>query len=187
MEFPLNTLGVSHKFISERVKAGAFCIDATCGRGRDTLFLSRLAGEEGNVLAFDIQPSAIEQTKALLLENGVKNARVVLDSHENLGNYAKSESVDAIMFNLGWLPGGDHNIFSRPQSSIPAIKAGLNALKKGGVMSICIYHGKECGTLERDELLKFLKTVDNKRFTVMVLDFYNRTGEIPIPVFIIKE
>ena len=183
----MNTLGVSHKFISEHIKKGAFCIDATCGKGRDTVFLCSLAGEEGKVLAFDIQEAAVMQTKELLEKEGYNNAEVFLDNHANLGKYVLEESVDAVMFNLGWLPGGDHNIFSKPESSIPAIEAGLKALKKGGVMSICIYHGRECGSLEKDELLKYLKTVDNKKYTVMVLDFFNRTGEIPIPVLIIKE
>lgn len=187
MEFPLNTLGLAHKFISEHVKKGNLCIDATCGKGRDTAFLCDLVGENGRVLAFDIQEDAVRQTNALLKEKGFNNAKVYLDSHSNIGNYVEKESVDAVMFNLGWLPGGDHNIFSKPETSIPAISTSLKALKKGGVMSICIYHGKECGTLEKDELLKYLKTVDNKAYTVMVLDFYNRTGEIPIPVFIIKE
>ncbi len=187
MEFLLNTLGLAHKFISENVKSGAFCIDATCGRGRDTAFLCELVGEKGRVLAFDIQEDAIRQTKDLLSEKGYRNAEVVLDSHSNIGSYVKEETVDGVMFNLGWLPGGDHNIFSKPETSIPAIEASLKALKRGGVMSICIYHGKECGTLEKDELLKFLKTVDNKKYTVMAVDFCNRTGEIPIPVLIVKE
>jgi len=187
MEFPLNTLGVSHKFISEHIKRGSVCIDATCGKGRDTAFLCALVGEEGKVLAFDIQKDAVEQTRALLKEKGFNNAQVFLDSHSNIGNYVENESVDGVMFNLGWLPGGDHNIFSKPETSIPAIEASLKALKKGGVMSICIYHGRECGTVERDELLKYLKTIDNKRYTVILLDFYNRTGEIPIPVLIIKD
>jgi 16S rRNA C1402 N4-methylase RsmH len=187
MDFPLNTLGVSHKFMADNIKKGALCIDATCGKGRDTAFLCELAGKEGRVLAFDIQDRAVLQTKALLKEKGFENAEVFLDNHKNIGSYVKEGTVDAIMFNLGWLPGGDHNIFSRPESSVPAIEASLKALKKGGVMSICIYHGKECGTLERDALLEYLKTVDNKLYTVMILDFYNRTGDIPIPVLIVKE
>ena len=42
-------------FISEHVKEGDLCIDATMGNGNDTLLLSRLCGEKGHVLAFDIQ------------------------------------------------------------------------------------------------------------------------------------
>ena len=62
----LNTLGLVHGFLRQHVKEGALCIDATAGRGRDTALLCRLAGKEGRVLAFDIQQSAVDQTRALL-------------------------------------------------------------------------------------------------------------------------
>ena len=52
----LNTLFLAHKFVSEHVKSGDFCIDATAGKGRDTVFLCDLVTESGKVLAFDIQP-----------------------------------------------------------------------------------------------------------------------------------
>ena len=187
MEYPLNALGLSHKFIAEHVVPGARCIDATAGRGRDTLFLAGLVGKEGEVLAFDVQPEAIESTGRLLAENGIQNAHVFLDSHEHLDRYAAPESVDAIMFNLGWLPSGDHAIFSHGATSSVAISKGLELLKPGGVMSVCIYYGKETGYEERDTLLAFLKTVDPTRFTVVLNDFLNRKGEPPIAVFLWKE
>lgn len=46
-------------FITEHVKEGDLCIDATMGNGNDTLLLSRLCGEKGHVLAFDIQELAL--------------------------------------------------------------------------------------------------------------------------------
>lgn len=55
----LNTLGLAHDFLRRSVHAGAFCIDATAGKGRDTALLCRLAGEGGCVLSFDIQPDAV--------------------------------------------------------------------------------------------------------------------------------
>ena len=85
IDFPLNTLGVSHKIVSQFVKPGDFCIDATAGRGRDTVFLCELVGETGKVLAFDIQPSAIEQTRARVEESGFSSvAEVILASLRNL-------------------------------------------------------------------------------------------------------
>ncbi len=188
MNFPLNTLGLSHKFISEHLSPGAFCIDATAGRGRDTVFLASLCGKTGKVLAFDIQKEAIESTRALVKQEGYEDTvTVICDSHSNMARYADKNSADAIMFNLGWLPGGDHSIFSRPETSIPALDAALEILKPGGVMSVCVYHGKNCGTMEKDALTEYFKTIDNKRFTVITLEFSNRTGEIPVPVFILKD
>ena len=111
----LNTLGVAHKIIEEKVKKGDFCIDATAGRGHDTVFLAELVGEEGRVIAFDIQQDAVDSTRALLQEKGYQDrVEVFLDSHSNMDQYAEENTVDCITFNFGYLPGGDHNIFTTP-------------------------------------------------------------------------
>ena len=184
----LNTLFLAHKFVSEHVQPGDLCIDATAGKGRDTAFLCSLVGDEGKVLAFDIQPAAITQTQKLLTEKNYAHiASVILDSHENMAAYAAPASVSCIMFNFGWLPGGDHTLYTRPESSIPAIEAGLHLLKPGGIMSLCIYYGGESGYEERDALLSYLSGIDNQQYTVIVNTFHNRTGNPPIPVFLYKE
>lgn len=188
MNFPLNTLGLAHKFLAEHVPAGGFCVDATAGKGRDTAFLCSLVGNGGRVLAFDIQPAAVSAARALLDEKGYSSiATVVCDSHHRLLQYAPPGTADAVVFNFGWLPGGDHKIFTRAETSIPAIKAGLQLLKPGGVMSLCIYSGGENGFDERDALLEFVETINPQEYTVLVSRFVNRTGNPPIPVFIWKE
>lgn len=187
-KFPLNALGLSHQFMAAHIRAGAVCIDATAGKGRDTLFLCRLVGDSGRVLALDIQADAVAQTAALLSTEGVAHrAQVVQDCHSHLGDYADPASVDGIMFNFGWLPGGNHNTFSHADTSVAAVRAALDLLKVGGVMTLCLYYGRQNGTAERDAILDFLPTIDNRRYTVIRGDFANRTGDVPIPVFIIRE
>lgn len=184
----LNTLGLAHRFLEEHVRPGDFCIDATAGRGRDTAFLCRLVGPQGRVVALDIQQEAVEATEALLVQEGLASVgRVVRDSHSNLDQYGAPGTVDAVVFNFGWLPGGNHQIFTTPATSIPAIEKGLELLRPGGVMSLCIYYGGASGYEERDALLAYLETVDDKRYTVLVTRFANRSGDPPIPVFIFKE
>ena len=51
-----NALAVAHAFLRTHVRPGAFALDATAGNGHDTLFLCRLVGAAGRVLAFDVQP-----------------------------------------------------------------------------------------------------------------------------------
>ena len=182
----LNTLGVVHEFLRRHVKEGAFCIDATAGRGRDTALLCRLAGKEGRVLAFDIQQSAVDQTRALLEREGL-SAQVILDSHAHMERYAQAETVDCVVFNFGRLPGGDPHIFTRAESSVAAIDAGLRLLRPGGVMAIALYYGKENGYEERDAVLEHLKTVDDRVYTVLSCQWSNRRGEPPLPVFIWRE
>ena len=66
-----NALGVTHRFLAAHVKPGSFAIDATAGNGGDTAFLCRLVGKTGRVLAMDIQPKAVENTRARLLAEGL--------------------------------------------------------------------------------------------------------------------
>ena len=182
----LNTLGIAHDFLARRVGPGDFCIDGTAGRGKDTAFLCRLVGETGRVLSFDIQQEAVDSTQALLEREGL-SARVVQDSHANMERYAQPESVDCVVFNFGRLPGGDPTIFTLADSSVAAIDAGLRLLRPGGVMAIALYYGKENGYEERDAVLEYLKTVDDRTYTVLCCQWSNRRGEPPLPVFIWKE
>lgn len=182
----LNTLSMVHDFLRQSVRPGALCIDATAGKGRDTALLCRLAGETGRVLAFDIQQEAAAQTRALLETEGL-HAEVILDSHANMEQYAKAGTVDCVVFNFGRLPGGDPHIFTRADSSVAAIGAGLRLLRSGGVMAIALYYGKENGYEEKDAVLAYLKTLDDRAFSVLCCGWANRRGDPPIPIFIWKE
>lgn len=202
--YPLNTLGLAHEFLAAHVHPGDFCIDATVGRGRDTLFLTQRVGATGQIVGLDIQAEAISSAQKLLVEHGLQvqatfsgapkapvttaaHVRLYEDCHSHIARYAAPESVDAIVFNFGWLPGGNHNQFSTATTSVPAVQAALELLKPGGVMSLSLYHGRNNGTDERDALLAFLANIDNRRFTVLQGTFLNRTGSIPVPIFLFRE
>lgn len=79
------------------------------------------------------------------------------------------------------------SLATKPESSKNAVIEGLRLLKKGGVMSLCIYSGGETGFEERDTLLAYLKSLDEKKYLVIVSAYYNRKNNPPIPVLIIKK
>lgn len=176
-----------HHFLKMHIKSGDICIDATMGNGNDTLELCRLVGDMGKVYAFDIQKTALEHTQSLLEKNKVIHiASLILDSHAHMHNYIEEKEVNCIVFNFGYLPSGDHNLSTKADSSIEAIKQGLALLKKGGLMSLCIYSGGDSGFEERDVLLSFLKELDCRKYLVILSSYYNRPNHPPIPVIIIK-
>lgn len=175
-----------HRMIREHIREGDCCIDATAGNGNDTEFLCRMAGAAGKVYAFDIQKDAIEHTQKRLKEVGLlERAEVILDGHEHMEEHVK-KTVSVITFNFGYLPGGDHQIATRADTSIQAIEAGLRLLKKGGIMSLCIYSGGDSGFEEKEALLSYLKTLDPRTFLVIVSTYYNRENHPPIPAFVIR-
>ena len=182
-----SALQIIQRILREHIQSGAVCVDATAGRGRDTLFLAKLVGESGHVTAFDIQPEAVESTKLLLAEHGfLDRTEVILDSHSHMKHYFAPESVDCITFNFGWLPGGDHHIFTQKETSIEAIAQGLELLKPDGIMTLILYYGRETGFAERDALLEYLPTIDSSLYTVVEMPFVNRQNCPPIPVVIFK-
>ena len=112
------------------------------------------------------------------------DARLILDSHENMARYAAPQSVDCIVFNFGRLPGGDPQIFTRAASSVRAVRAGLDLLRPGGVMSLSLYYGGPNGYEERDALLDFFRTIDDRQYSVLVCDWANRRNDPPMPIFL---
>ena len=177
----LNTLSMVHEFLRRTVKPGDFCIDATAGKGRDTALLCRLTGDAGRVLAFDIQEAAVAQTKALLAAEGL-TAEVIRDSHANMERYAVAETVDCVVFNFGRLPGGDPSIFTRSDTSVAALEAALRLLKSGGVIAIALYYGGANGYGERDAVMTWLETLDDRKFSVLRCDWANRRNDPPVPI-----
>lgn len=175
-----------HQFIQMHVQSGDICVDATAGNGNDTEFLCCLTGESGKVYAFDIQEDAIKHTKDRLEAAGHK-AELILDGHEHMKDYVKEVGeVACVVFNFGYLPGGDHELATKAETSIAAIEAGLELLRKGGLMSLCIYSGGDSGFDEKNAILGYLKTLDSKKYLVVVSDYYNRPNNPPMPVQIVK-
>ncbi len=181
----MNALTLVHNTITRHVGEGALCIDATAGRGFDTAFLCRTVGASGKVIAIDLQQEAVDSTKALLAKEGL-DAQVYCDTHANIASYAQAETVDCIVFNLGYLPGGNHAVNTRAESTEKAITEGLTLLKRGGLICVTMYYGGDSGYEERDELLQWFKTIDDARYQVLVTSFYNWKNDPPIPVFIFK-
>ena len=181
----LTALTLCHEMLASRVRPGAYVVDATAGLGRDTAYLCRLVGPAGRVLALDIQPEAVQATNNLLQQKGMAGiGHAILADHSQLALYVAPHSVDAVVFNFGWLPGGDHAIYTTARTSITALEAALTILKPGGVLAATIYHGGANGTAERDALLPWFAQLDPARYTVVQCGFANRQGKDPIFVLV---
>ncbi|MFW5788193.1 MAG: tRNA (mnm(5)s(2)U34)-methyltransferase, partial [Halanaerobiales bacterium] len=98
--------------------------------------------------------------------------------HENMESYIK-RNLDGILFNLGYLPGGDRRIVTDADKTLKAVQVGLNLLKNGGLIVLVIYTGQAGGQQERDVLLYFSKTLDESVYNVMLYHFLNQKKEPP--------
>ena len=152
-------------------------------------FLCELTAPAGRVLAFDVQPEAIRSTRTRLEQANVPAERysLICGSHADLLQYVQPGTADAVMFNFGWLPGADHAVFSTAQSSIPALQAALQAVRPGGIVSAILYSGAVIGSDEKQAVLRFLRALPLKSFTVLVCDFANWAETAPLPCLILKK
>ncbi|MBP2076406.1 class I SAM-dependent methyltransferase [Oceanobacillus polygoni] len=173
-------LNYAHYLLEGSIHSGEKVIDATCGNGNDTLFLSKLVGEKGHVYAFDIQDQAIANTRKALINNNCSNVSLIHDSHERILDYfPKDKEVAGAIFNLGYLPRSDKSVITTPDSTVSAVNAILNRLKKDGLVVLVVYHGHEGGKEEKEGLLKYLLQLDQKQFNVLRYGFINQKNDPP--------
>lgn len=175
--------------LESRGSLDCVAVDATMGNGNDTLFLSELVGPKGKVYSFDIQKTALENTRKLLMENNVEEGdsiHLVLDSHDNIDSYIKGE-IDVGMFNLGYLPGGDHEIITKADTTIKALDWMFHHLKKGGLVSVIIYYGHEGGNEEKNSVISYIENLDSRKFMVLRSDYINQSKDPPILLLIEKK
>lgn len=161
------------------VSEGDIAVDATAGNGHDTLFLANLVGENGYVYAFDVQKPAVDATLHRLLDNALEHRAIVLnDGHENVAKYVTKPVAGAI-FNLGYLPGSNHEIVTKPNTTIQSIESLLQLLKVGGMIVLVIYHGHEGGKEERDKVIQFVSNLPQKYVHVLRYEFINQKNDPP--------
>lgn len=153
-------------------------IDCTLGNGFDTDFLSE---KFHKVFAFDIQESAINQYKT----KNKGNVSLICDSHANLTEYVE-EKVDCIVFNLGFLPGGNKEITTKAGSTIESIRQSLTLMKEGAIMTIAIYSGHEEGMKEKEAVLNLVAGLPKDDYGVMLHSFFNRNKNAPMLLVIEK-
>ena len=236
------TTELAMHIVSGYVRPGDTVIDATCGNGHDTLRLAKMGPK--TVFAFDVQPEAIDATRALLQQEGFPvskdwsvnddslsackdwsvnsdslsackdwsvsadapagRARVVLAclGHERMAEFFRANTgpetsyanagpetipantgpegfASAIVFNLGYLPGGDKARTTKAETTLEAVRASLFLLKKNGLLCLTMYSGHPEGAEEKRALLAFAEGLDPKHWHVCSLSMPNQKNHPP--------
>src|ERR1700731_4626411 len=138
---------------------GALAIDATVGNGYDTLFLGHRVGPKGKVLGFDVQKAALAGAREILKFVGsVDHVSLIHDSHTRLADYLPTGAViHAAMFNLGYLPRGNRQIITRPETTVLALRSVLEHLAERGRVTLLVYRGHEGGIPEYQGVRQFVE------------------------------
>ncbi len=177
---------LSHFFLSERLAPGDRAVDATCGNGRDTLFLARSVGSDGKIWAFDLQEEALAKTSTLLTEAGcLAQAELVAAGHERLAEFVPGP-VKAVIFNLGYLPGGDRHFVTRPAQTLAALDQASRLLLPGGIVAVSVYTGHPGGADEGNAVEEWAAGLSPRDFNTWVCRQANRGPSAPYLVLVEK-
>lgn len=186
----VSILGFTRKLIEERVKSGETAVDATAGNGVDTAFLARLVGPEGTVHAFDIQQQALDHTAARIArEQPDTSVKLHHCSHAELLNVIPQEQhgmVAAVMFNLGYLPGADHDTITQPGSTVTALEAAAKLLRRGGIITAVLYTGHPGGVEEAAAVEQWACELPQGQFQVLQYRFINQINRPPYLIAVEK-
>ncbi len=172
----------AHNLITAVLQPGESAIDATAGNGHDTLFLCQSVRPAGRVFAWDIQQTALDQTADQLERAGFSNCELVCCDHSRLGEIIPADfhqRIGAIMFNLGYLPGGDHCQITQTDSTLAAINASLNLLRPGGILTVLAYPGHPGGAAEAEAVSDLLAGLDPATYQTQVIFASSESDRAP--------
>jgi hypothetical protein len=147
---------------------GALAIDATVGNGYDSLFLGHRVGPKGKVIGFDVQKAALAGAREILKFVGsISRVSLIHDSHTRVADYLPAgAAIDAAMFNLGYLPRGNRQIITRPDTTVQALRSVLEHLAEKGRVTLLVYRGHEGGVPEYKGVRQFLEALPGDKWLV---------------------
>lgn len=182
-----NARHLAARYMEDILREGDAAVDATMGNGGDTAFLCKLVGETGHVLCLlTCSRKRLTGTAARLEEAGMRSrATLILAGHETMRDHVPV-SPRVVMFNLGWLPGAEHVVTTKTETTMQAAEAALDLVLPDGFVSICIYPGHEEGARELHALLNWAAGLDVRAYNVLHHDFIAAKAGTPHLILIQK-
>ena len=177
------------------VKPGDIVVDATCGNGKDTLALAEM--RPAGLYAFDVQEEAVRETIRLLEANGYGDSMrgssehgwitVRQLAHEKMPEFFRSSPdeplgaapLKVVIFNLGYLPGGNKAITTRADTTLTAVQGAMELIAPDGLVCVTMYSGHSEGEKEKAALLRFAEELDAGKWHCAYISMPNQQNHPP--------
>jgi 16S rRNA C1402 N4-methylase RsmH len=159
-----------HDYLSAQLQPGDSALDATAGNGHDSTYMAQLVGPKGRIFAIDIQEAAIAATRERLeAASCLAQAELLVADHaQALQSLCTqhAQTISAITFNLGYLPGSDKSIQTEPESTLSALRAASELLKQDGMLLVIAYRGHDGGQTEASVVAEWMQHMDARGWSV---------------------
>ena len=160
---------LAHDFLLEVLDKHSISVDFTMGNGFDTQFLCE---NSKYVYAFDKQNKALDNTKERLDKAHLENYTLILDGHENCRRYLPF--YKAGIFNLGYLPGENHQMTTKEETTLKALRDALDLLEVKGRLIVVCYPGHDEGKIESEAVDRFVSCLSAHDYHVASLKMMNK-------------
>jgi hypothetical protein len=174
-------LTFAHRDWAHLLQPGDRVIDATCGNGHDTLVLAQLVLRDDLdqiLYALDIQEKAIHATRerlaAHLSPSLFKKIKLIHTCHSRFPGELAAASVKLIVYNLGYLPGGNKSITTRTETTLASLLNALTLIQPGGALSITCYPGHSEGKKEEKQIIDWASSLDSREWSCRHHRWLNR-------------
>ncbi|HKL48943.1 MAG TPA: class I SAM-dependent methyltransferase [Desulfuromonadales bacterium] len=177
----------AHEFVREVLGEGDLAVDLTAGNGHDTLMLAEAVGPTGQVVAFDVQQAAVERTSERLNAAGIAFRRIEgidrLEPKDRVGLFLADHArfaaclprpPQAVLANLGYLPGSDRTVATRPATTRAALEAAFESLAVGGRVAVVVYVSHDGAALEADTVDALVRQLPADCWQVLEMRAVNR-------------
>jgi hypothetical protein len=173
-------LALAHTYWKGHLRPGDLAIDATCGNGHDTRLLAQLLLEhpDSQIIAFDVQKSALDQTsyliKATIPESHFARVRLYQMCHADIDHILLPVPPRLIVYNLGYLPGGDKTLTTQTATTLRSLQKAASLLAPGGAISVTCYPGHPEGEKEERAILNWAQELPMTTWQVCHHRWINR-------------
>lgn len=160
-------------------------IDATCGRGSDTITLGQLLGPKGRVHAIDVQETAVAETKlrydaeVAASCSGMAALTAHCASHADLSFLQlHPDGVASVVYNLGWYPGLGANraIITEVDSTVQSLREATGLLALRGVIIVTAYPGHPGGEEEAGAVERYFADLNPRVWNYNLVRYPNRNA-----------
>lgn len=184
MQTVTSAIKIAHLALQVVLPGARTVVDATAGQGSDTLFLAQHTDSDAHIYAFDIQPAALQMTRARTCQFADRIS-YLLCSHTDIPAMVP-QPIDAAIFNLGYLPGASHAVTTLPETTLQAVQQVVSQLRVNGVLAIVVYPGHAAGRQEAELLAPYIRSLPRRYFTSGCYKMLNHAEQAPFAYIIEK-